>query len=94
MIRRNDLLGVQSNSPSPTKPRSFHGTAKRLDRFTFGNTGRLPEFSLKDKIIIVSGAGRGLGLVQSEALLEAGAKGKIRFQVQPRGMKNLIYREP
>ncbi|KAF3762224.1 hypothetical protein M406DRAFT_98965 [Cryphonectria parasitica EP155] len=32
------------------------------------------ERSLKDKVIIVSGAGRGLGLVQSEALLEAGAK--------------------
>ena len=33
----------------------------------------LPEFSLAGKIVIVSGAGRGLGLVQAEALLEAGA---------------------
>lgn len=39
--------------------------------------GLLPEFSLKDKVIIVSGAGRGLGLVQAEALLEAGATGKF-----------------
>ncbi|KFY40052.1 hypothetical protein V494_03686 [Pseudogymnoascus sp. VKM F-4513 (FW-928)] len=31
------------------------------------------EFSLAGKTIIVSGAGRGLGLVQAEALLEAGA---------------------
>ncbi|KFX95930.1 hypothetical protein O988_05557 [Pseudogymnoascus sp. VKM F-3808] len=33
----------------------------------------LPEFSLSGKTVIVSGAGRGLGLVQAEALLEAGA---------------------
>ncbi|KAK0617853.1 hypothetical protein B0T17DRAFT_591811 [Bombardia bombarda] len=39
-------------------------------------TGRgalLPEFSLKDKVIVVSGGGRGVGLTQAEALLEAGA---------------------
>jgi NAD(P)-dependent dehydrogenase (short-subunit alcohol dehydrogenase family) len=35
----------------------------------------LPEFNLKDKVILVSGAARGLGLTQAEALLEAGAKG-------------------
>ncbi|KAJ2894751.1 short-chain dehydrogenase [Zalerion maritima] len=33
----------------------------------------LPEFSLRGKTIIVTGAGRGLGLVQAEAILEAGA---------------------
>ncbi|RDA89570.1 hypothetical protein CP533_6201 [Ophiocordyceps camponoti-saundersi (nom. inval.)] len=33
----------------------------------------LPEFSLKDKVVVVSGGARGLGLVQAEALLEAGA---------------------
>jgi hypothetical protein len=36
----------------------------------------LPEFSLKDKVIVVSGGARGLGLVQIEALLEAGATGE------------------
>lgn len=34
---------------------------------------RLPEFNLAGKIICVSGAARGLGLTQAEALLEAGA---------------------
>jgi NADP-dependent 3-hydroxy acid dehydrogenase YdfG len=42
-----------------------------------GTTKRLPEFNLVDKVVCVSGAGRGLGLVQAEALLEAGATGMI-----------------
>ncbi|RFU26373.1 hypothetical protein B7463_g9974, partial [Scytalidium lignicola] len=35
--------------------------------------GSMSTFSLVDKVILVSGAGRGLGLTQAEALLEAGA---------------------
>lgn len=46
----------------PTQP--FH-----LDQNT-----QIPDFSLAGKVILVSGAGQGLGLALAEALLEAGAK--------------------
>lgn len=35
----------------------------------------LPEFNLVDRVVLVSGGARGLGLTQAGALLEAGAKG-------------------
>ncbi len=39
-----------------------------------GTKQRMPEFNLTDKVVLVSGAARGLGLTQAEALLEAGAR--------------------
>ncbi|KAI2630383.1 NAD(P)-binding protein [Hypomontagnella submonticulosa] len=57
--------------------RSFHSTTARSSKAASTQTspsGLLPEFSLKDKVIVVSGGAQGLGLVQAEALLEAGAK--------------------
>lgn len=58
--------------------RNFHSTpaAQTVDPIKHSPKALLPEFSLKDKVIIVSGGAQGLGLVQTEALLEAGAKGK------------------
>jgi len=57
-----------TNPPNPPSGDSaenpFLGTSKRLQ-----------EFSLSNKVVLVSGGARGLGLTQAEALLEAGAIG-------------------
>ncbi|KAF2003907.1 NAD(P)-binding protein [Amniculicola lignicola CBS 123094] len=44
-----------------------------IEKPFLGTTKRLPEFNLSKKVIIVTGAARGLGLTQAEGLLEAGA---------------------
>ncbi|OBT49612.1 hypothetical protein VE04_09801 [Pseudogymnoascus sp. 24MN13] len=60
---------VVVTAPLSTSRSSSTATAAK----TTANPHVLPEFSLAGKIVIVSGAGRGLGLVQAEALLDAGA---------------------
>ncbi|KAK7421667.1 hypothetical protein QQZ08_009841 [Neonectria magnoliae] len=53
--------------------RAFHTTSATRNA-ALDPRHLLPEFSMKDKVVVVSGGARGLGLVQIEALLEAGAK--------------------
>ncbi|KAI0895858.1 NAD(P)-binding protein [Annulohypoxylon nitens] len=64
-------------SPAGDRPahRSFHSTTVRGSKreLVQGSPSVLPEFDLRGKVIIVSGGAQGLGLVQAEALLEAGA---------------------
>ncbi len=63
-----------SREPPQAPAQETENLRKNIGSGSFlGTTKRLPEFSLTDRVVLVSGAARGLGLTQAEALLEAGA---------------------
>ena len=69
----NDPKLPSRSPPAPPIQESIRLKTDSSAATFLGTTKRLPEFNLADKVILVSGAARGLGLTQTEALLEAGA---------------------
>ncbi|KAK0734190.1 hypothetical protein B0T26DRAFT_631615 [Lasiosphaeria miniovina] len=77
MVPRGLLARKSLRIMTPTVlARAFHQSPRRYSppqAQTPARSTLLAEFSLKDKVVVVSGGGRGVGLTQAEALLEAGA---------------------
>lgn len=76
------IAGLSTGAHSPPSPPKEEAAALSTGKSAatyLGTSKRLPEYNLVGKVVLVSGAGRGLGLVQAEALLEAGATGSAEI---------------
>ncbi|KAK3336700.1 hypothetical protein B0T19DRAFT_47372 [Cercophora scortea] len=78
-----ELLSRPASAAPAVLLRTFHQGPKLQTAQPASTSTLLPEFSLKGRVIVVSGGGRGLGLTQAEALLEAGASVHVLDRLPP-----------
>lgn len=75
--------GIGPRRPSSTsRPLFEYGASKQATSASnYSNPEKdaprkaYPDFSIKDKVYVITGGGRGLGLVIAEAMVQAGAEG-------------------
>lgn len=72
VVNASTLRHFATATPAPTPPSAAEATKL------------LPEFSLKNKVIAISGAAQGLGLTMAEALVESGAIGNLQVLTRNR----------
>ncbi|KAI0976861.1 hypothetical protein F4678DRAFT_127066 [Xylaria arbuscula] len=72
--------------------RRYASLSSQTSPSSSSTTRILPEFNLHGKVIIVSGGAQGLGVVQTEALLEAGATVHV-LDRQPEPSDESIYQK-
>ena len=71
--KQKDSPQALGDKPPGIFSKALKPSQSESESSSFLGTSRMPEFNLKNKVVIVSGAARGLGIIQAEALLEAGA---------------------
>jgi len=70
----NPVISGRGPPAAPTEDAANRKDNTQAATF-MGTTKRMPEFAMNDRVVLVTGAARGLGLTTAEAILEAGATG-------------------
>ncbi|PUU81943.1 hypothetical protein B9Z19DRAFT_1042162 [Tuber borchii] len=74
IVTRHISSSSNTKGTSVPTPKAARTASEGNEKGLLGSQRCLPEFNLVDRVVLISGGARGLGLTQAEALLEAGAK--------------------